>query len=92
MPLLSSISSLSRMGYSHFLNSIVLLCAKDVTAKRLNKERPSIEKENFQASVLGEGYSNVRGERRMDLEVNAENGRSASLSLRYLGLLLQIVL
>ena len=44
-----------RMGYSQFLNSTVLLCEKDVKAKRYKKERPSIEKENFQASVLGDG-------------------------------------
>ena len=88
----SSISSLSRMGYSHLLNSIVLLCEKEVTAERFKKERPSIEKDTVRASILGKGKSNMRSGRRMDLEVNAENCRSESLSLRYLGLLLEIVL
>ena len=50
-----SISSLRSMGYSHFLNSIIRSCENEATAKRFRKERPSIEKEDFQASVLGDG-------------------------------------
>ena len=49
-----SISSFNSMGYSHFLNSIIRSCQKEVTAKLFSEERPSIEKEDFQASVLAE--------------------------------------
>ena len=50
----SSISSSSSMGYSHFLNSIIRSCENKITAKLFSKERPSIEKEDFQASVPAE--------------------------------------
>ena len=48
----SSISSFNSMGYSHFLNSIIRSCEKKVTAKLFSEKDPSIEKLDFQASVL----------------------------------------
>ena len=45
----SSISSFSSLGYSHFFGRV-----KRKLAKLFSKERPSIEKEDFQASVLAE--------------------------------------
>ena len=51
----SSISSFSSMGYSHLLNSKIRSCEKELTTKLFSKELPSIEKEDFQASVLADG-------------------------------------